>query len=126
MKMLLAVAMGGAIGAVGRYLLIAQIGQWFGSGFPYGTLAVNVIGSFILGALVETVALAWSPAAEMRAFLVVGILGAFTTFSTFSLDAILLFERQQLGAMALYIAASVCFSVLGLFLGMRLLRWVLM
>ena len=78
MKVLLAVAAGGAIGAVGRYLLVTQVGHWFGTAFPLGTIVVNVLGSFILGALVEIMALAWSPSLELRALLTVGVLGAFT------------------------------------------------
>ena len=125
MKILLAVAVGGAIGAVGRYLVISQVGHWLGTGFPYGVLTVNVVGSFILGALVETLALAWSPAPELRALMVVGVLGAFTTFSTFSLDVILLLERHQTLATFVYVLASVCLSVGGLFAGLRLMRLVL-
>ncbi|MHC4917835.1 MAG: CrcB family protein, partial [Planctomycetota bacterium] len=89
MKMLLAVAAGGAVGAVGRYLVMIQVGYWLGTAFPFATLAVNVIGSFALGLLVGLMALAWSPPAELRALLVVGVLGAFTTFSTFSMDVAL-------------------------------------
>ncbi len=125
MKILLAVAVGGAIGAVGRYLVISQVGHWLGTGFPYGTLTVNVVGSFILGALVETLALVWSPSPELRALMVVGVLGAFTTFSTFSLEVVLLFERHQSLATFVYVLASVCLSVGGLFAGLRLMRLVL-
>lgn len=125
LKILIAVAVGGALGAVGRYLVIGQVGHWFGTGFPLGTLVVNVVGSFVLGALTETMALVWSPSAELRALMVVGILGAFTTFSTFSLDVMLLIERHQLGAMMLYVAASVCLSILGLYAGLRVMRLIL-
>lgn len=125
MKMLLAVAAGGALGAVGRYLVISQIGHWFGTGFPLGTLAVNVIGSFAMGALIETMALVWSTSQEVRAFLAVGILGAFTTFSTFSMDVALLFERGAMVQTALYILASVTLSIAGLFAGLHLMRGLL-
>ena len=126
MKMLLAVAAGGALGAVARYLAASQVMQWLGAGFPYGTLTVNVVGSFILGLLTETMALAWSPSPELRALLVVGVLGAFTTFSTFSLDTLLLIERHQWALAALYILVSVAFSVGGLFAGLRVARLVLL
>ena len=96
MKLMLAVAAGGALGAVGRYLVMSQVGHWLGSGFPFATLVVNVAGSFLLGLLIEASALAWSPAPELRALLVVGVLGAFTTFSTFSLDVALHVERGEL------------------------------
>ena len=129
MKMLLAVAFGGALGAVGRYLATGRIERWFGGwlggDFPLGVLSVNVIGSFLMGALVEILARTWSPPPEMRAFLVVGLLGAFTTFSSFSMEVALLYERGALGQAALYIAASVILSIGGLFAGMALFRAVL-
>ena len=86
--MLLAVAFGGAVGAAGRHLVSGQIMRWAGGGFPWGTLTVNVLGSFLLGVLVEYLVLRWSATQEMRGFLVVGLLGGFTTFSAFSLDAV--------------------------------------
>ena len=125
MKMLLAVAAGGALGAVGRYLVISAVGLVFGTGFPLGTIVVNVVGSFVLGALVEAMALAWSPPPELRAMLVVGVLGAFTTFSTFSMDVVLLYERGALGQAAVYVGASVVLSIAAFFLGLSLLRSVL-
>lgn len=124
-KMLIFIAMGGAIGAVGRYLTMIGIGAVTGMGFPFGILAVNVVGSFLLGALVEASALTWSPSPEVRAMLVVGMLGAFTTFSTFSLDVVLQLERGQYMSAAIYIVSSVTLSVFGLFAGMRLVRFVL-
>lgn len=123
--MVLAVAGGGALGAVGRYLVMAQIGHWFGHGFPWSTLVVNVVGSFALGALIEILALAWSPAEPVRALLVVGLLGAFTTFSTFSLDVVVLIERGQALHAAGYVMASVLLCVAGLFAGMRVFRFIL-
>jgi len=125
MKLLLAIALGGAVGALGRHYAIAKVASILGHGFPFGTLAANVLGSFVMGVLVELMALAWSPSAELRAFLTVGVLGAFTTFSTFSLDVALLVERGQELNAAVYIAASVCLSVGGLFAGMYLLRHIL-
>ena len=125
MKLVLAIALGGAIGAVGRHYVSAGMAVWLGHGFPWGTLVVNIAGSFIMGALIETMALAWSPTAEMRALLTVGVLGAFTTFSTFSLDVATLYERGATVALALYIAGSVVVSILALFAGLRLMRLVL-
>ena len=122
MKIILAIAAGGAFGAVARHFAIHQVALLLGSTFPWGTLAVNVAGSFVMGALIETMALAWSPAQEFRAFLFVGFLGAFTTFSTFSLDVALLYERGQLIAAATYIVASVILSVAGLFAGLAIIR----
>jgi CrcB protein len=123
--MVAAVAAGGAIGAVGRYLLATQVGHWFGTGFPWGTFAVNVIGCAIMGVLTELFALAWSPSPELRALLTVGILGGFTTFSAFSLDTILLMERQVWAAALLYVLGSVLLSLAGFFGAMRLMRLVL-
>lgn len=125
LKMLVFVAMGGALGAVARYMTVRWVGHLVGTGFPYGTLTVNILGSFILGALVEAFALKWHVSQEVRAMIVVGMLGAFTTFSSFSLDAILQLERGHLAGAAVYILSSVTFSVLGLFAGLRLMRLVL-
>jgi CrcB protein len=124
-KIILSVAAGGAIGAVARYLVMSATGALMGSSFPWSTLAVNVIGSFILGALVEAMALTWSVGLEFRAFLVVGVLGAFTTFSTFSLDVVVLYERGEFGAIAAYMIVSVILSVGALFAGLALVRAVL-
>jgi CrcB protein len=125
MKMIAFIAAGGAIGAVARHFVAVQFGGWLGHGFPWGVLIVNIVGSFVLGALVETFALAWSPSQELRALLVVGVLGAFTTFSAFSMDVVLLYERGQVLHAAFYIGGSVTFSVLAFFAAMRLLRLVL-
>lgn len=125
MQTLLAVAAGGALGAVGRYLAMAQMGRWLGIAFPWGTLSVNIVGSFAMGALIEIMALVWSTGNDMRAFLVVGVLGGFTTFSTFSLDVVTLFERGQSMAAAGYVAASVIAAVAGLVAGLHLFRYIL-
>ncbi|NQU57110.1 MAG: fluoride efflux transporter CrcB [Rhodospirillales bacterium] len=124
-KILFSVAFGGALGATLRYLLMSAIGHVVHAGFPYATLTVNVLGSFALGALIEIMALSWSPGQEMRSFLVVGVLGAFTTFSTFSQDVIFLIERGQMVSAGGYIALSVLLSIAGLLAGMMLFRQVL-
>lgn len=120
-QMLVAVAAGGALGAVGRYLVMPGVGH----GFPYGTLAVNLIGSFALGALIEISALAWSPSEEMRAFLAAGVLGAFTTFSTFSMDTVVLWERGEFVGAGIYVVCSVALGVCGLIAGMSVFRAIL-
>ncbi len=125
MSAILAVAAGGAAGAVARYLVMSGVGHWLGAGYPYGTLVVNVVGSFVLGALVETMALVWSVGADLRAFLVVGVLGSFTTFSTFSLDVVVLVQRGQLGLAGLYVVASVVLALVGFMLGLALFRMLL-
>jgi CrcB protein len=125
MKLLIAIAVGGAAGALGRHFVGALAVKFLGHGFPWGTLAVNILGSLVMGLLIELMALSWSPSLEMRALVTVGALGAFTTFSTFSLDVVTLYERGALSLTAMYIAASVLFSIAALIMGMRLMRLVL-
>lgn len=125
MKTVLFVAAGGAVGASARYAVGVLAGH-FGSGaYPWGTFTVNVAGSFILGALVAIMTFSWSPSPDLRAFIVVGVLGGFTTFSAFSLDTILLIERGRAGIAAVYLLSTVIASVGGLFAGLRLGRMVL-
>ncbi|WP_425406020.1 fluoride efflux transporter CrcB [Hwanghaeella sp.] len=125
MKTVLAIAAGGALGALGRHYLAYHVNALIGHGFPWGILACNVLGSFAMGVLVELSALVWSPSVEMRAFLAVGILGAFTTFSTFSLDIVLLLQRGDMLKAGLYVTASVLCGVIGLFAGLQLIRTVM-
>ena len=125
MNMLLAVACGGAVGAISRHLISNQVIRWTYGGFPWGTLIVNIAGSFILGLLVEYLAQHWSANQEIRGFLVVGVSGRFTTFSAFSLDAVLLLERGSLGPAFAFICGCVLLSIGGLFAGLLLFRQVL-
>lgn len=129
MNIVMAVAAGGAVGAVARHFFVAQIGHVVGphgvAGVPVGILAANIVGSFVMGVLAETMALVWSPSGELRAFLTVGLLGAFTTFSTFSLEAAVLVERHLTLHAAAYVLASVVLSIAGLFAGMWGIRWLL-
>lgn len=119
MKLVVAIALGGAFGAIGRHFVALRMAHWLGSGFPWGTLTVNVVGSVVLGVLVGILTHGWSPSVELRGFLVVGTLGAFTTFSAFSLDAILLIERGAIGLAAAYVGISVVLAIAGLFIGLR-------
>ena len=125
MNMVLAIAFGGAVGALGRHFVNVGMVAWSGHGFPWGTLAVNILGSFVMGALVHIMAVSWSVSPELRALLTVGGLGAFTTFSTFSLDAVALYERGQLMLAAGYVLASVIGALGALVLGIRLARLVI-
>jgi len=122
MNMILAIAAGGALGAVLRHFVGLFALRHMGSDFPWGTLSVNVIGSFLMGALIAWFAHSWNPPAELRGFLTVGMLGAFTTFSTFSLDTVTLWERGATMASMGYVLASVVLSIGALFAGMMLLR----
>lgn len=119
------IAAGGAAGAVARYAMMSAVGHWIGTGFPWATLSVNVIGCFVMGALAEAFALAWSASPEIRAFLTVGFLGSFTTFSAFTLDVNLLMAQGRLMPAALYVAASVLLTILAFFAGMAVLRQIL-
>lgn len=125
MKMILAIAAGGAVGAVARHFAAHFVASWAGHGFPWGILAVNVLGSLVMGMLVEAMALVWSPSMELRAFLVVGILGSFTTFSTFALDTVTLMSRGQTIVAAGYIGVSVIVAVLALMAGMASVRFLI-
>lgn len=125
MYMLFSVAAGGAVGAVARYWLSGQFQHLFGNSLPWGTLAVNVLGCAVLGILVQLMALVWSPAAELRAFLTVGLLGAMTTFSAFSLEVILMIETGDWFSAALYVALSVILSVGALMLALVSMRYLL-
>jgi len=118
---LLQVALGGAIGASARYLTSVATMRFIGPGFPWGTLAVNVIGSFLMGVLV--VALAHKDGGTRFApFLMTGLLGGFTTFSAFSLDALVIYERGEFALAAFYVAASVLLSIGAIVLAMYLTR----
>ncbi|MBE3637403.1 fluoride efflux transporter CrcB [Mangrovicoccus algicola] len=120
---LLMVALGGAIGASGRFLA-GRAALWLlGPGFPWGTLFVNVAGSLVMGVLVAVMAL--KGGTKFAPFLTVGMLGGFTTFSSFSLDAVTLWERGQAGLAATYVLTSVIVSLGALFAGLTLTRMVL-
>lgn len=120
--MILAIASGGAVGSVLRHFAGVGAQAAFGAGFPYGTLFVNVTGSFAMGIFVAVFAHLGNPSQEMRAFLTVGLLGGFTTFSSFSLDAVTLYERGEIMAAFIYITASLVLSLAAVFAGMFLVR----
>lgn len=125
MKLVLLVAAGGAFGAIGRYLIGVGAVRVLGFGFPWGTLIVNVLGSLLMGILIEVISLRLSASNEVRTFLATGVLGSFTTFSAFSLDFAVLVERKEHMAALFYLSASVTFSILALFAGLSLARTVL-
>lgn len=125
LKMISAIAAGGAIGAVARYLMTHWVMKLTGGGFPWGTMAVNVLGSLLMGVLIELLALRFNLGPATQALIVTGILGGFTTFSTFSLEAALLIERHAFGAAALYVGGSVILGLAGLFAGLAMTRAVL-
>ncbi|MBT3348614.1 MAG: fluoride efflux transporter CrcB [Thiotrichales bacterium] len=114
---IIAIAAGGAVGAVMRYILSNAIYSWLGRGFPWGTLTVNTVGSLLMGLLfvLLTERLALGP--QWRAFLVIGMLGAFTTFSTFSMETLNLIESGELLRAMLNMVGSVVICVGAAWLG---------
>lgn len=126
MNMMLAVAAGGALGAIARYWMIGLVDSWAGHALPWGTLGVNVLGAFGLGVMIELLALAWSPSPQLSAMIMVGVVGAFTTFSAFTVELFLMLERGEFVHAALYSTGSVLLSLGGLFAGLRLTRLVLL
>ena len=125
MHLLLLAAFGGAIGAGARFLVghaFAARGFVF---FPWATLTVNVVGCFLMGVLIEVLAQRAQGSPELRTFLATGILGGFTTFSAFSLDFAILFERGEGVAALAYVAASVVLTLAAVFVGLALTRAVL-
>ncbi|SFD10718.1 fluoride efflux transporter CrcB [Tropicimonas isoalkanivorans] len=118
----LQVALGGAIGASCRYLTNVAMKALFGIGFPWGTLTVNIVGSFLMGALV--VVLERKGGNHLTPLLMTGLLGGFTTFSAFSLDTIFLMEEGRAEIALIYIAASVLISLAALVIGLAFARGV--
>ena len=116
------VAIGGAIGASLRHLVGILTLKIFGPGFPWGTITVNVLGSFVMGIIVELIARKFSASMEWRLFLMTGMLGGFTTFSSFSLDTAFLWERGEAAVAFGYVVASVVLSITALFAGLALVR----
>jgi fluoride exporter len=121
-SIILAVAAGGAIGSVARYLVGIGSGRLFGINFPWGTLIINVTGSFLIGLFIGLFAIRWDVSQTVRIFLTVGICGGYTTFSTFSLDAFYLMERGQAIAASAYMVGSVVLSVGALIGAMHVFR----
>ncbi len=117
---ILQVALGGAIGAVLRYLTNVGAKQAFGPGYPYGTLIVNIVGSFLMGVLV--VVLARKGGNHLAPFLMTGVLGGFTTFSAFSLDTLTIWERGEPVSAFIYVAVSVLVSLAAIVAGLAVAR----
>lgn len=122
MNALILVFLGGGLGAVCRYAANLGVTRAVGHGFPWGTMAVNVVGSLAMGLLIAWLARRSAGDLDLRLLLATGFLGGFTTFSAFSLDAVALYERGALTAAAAYVMASVTLSILALFGGLWLAR----
>ena len=122
MNVVVAIAIGGALGAVSRHYVAGRVMHLLGMGFPFGTMTVNILGSFLLGLLVELFALKLSLPRPVQAMVTTGFMGAFTTFSTFSMETILLVERQNVLLAALYVGGSVALGLCAFALAMFLVR----
>ena len=118
----LIVFLGGGVGAAVRHGINIAAARGLGTAFPYGTLLINITGSFIMGLVAAYFAFKGDASQSWRLFLTTGILGGYTTFSAFSLDVALLYERGEVGLAALYVVASVALSIAGLFAGLALVR----
>ena len=122
MPSLLLVMLGGAFGAGGRHLLGRAMLGLLGPGYPWGTLLANLIGGFLMGVLVGTLARFGHGSEQIRLLLGVGVLGGFTTFSSFSLETILMFERGAWALGGAYVLVSLLGSLLALVAGLGLMR----
>ena len=118
----LVVFLGGGIGAALRHGINVGVARWLGMDFPFGTLLVNVTGSLLMGLIAGYFAFKGEAPQALRLFLTTGLLGGYTTFSAFSLDAMLLWERHAYGLAVAYVVSSVVFSLLGLFGALWLMR----
>ncbi len=118
----LIVFLGGGLGAALRHGVNLAAARVVGGGFPFGTMAINVLGSFMMGLLVEYFALRRGLPQHWRLFLTTGMLGGFTTFSAFSLEAALLYERGAIASAAAYVGGSVVLAIAALFAGLAIVR----
>jgi len=118
----LVVFIGGGLGSCLRHVVNVVCPRFLGTNFPYHTFIINITGSIVMGLIAGYLAFKGDAAQSWRLFLMTGILGGYTTFSAFSLDAGLLYERGELGLAALYVLGSVVLSILGLFAGLALVR----
>ena len=118
----LLVFVGGGIGSTLRHIVNVVCPRFLGTNFPYHTFIINISGSTIMGLIAGYLALKGEASQPWRLFLMTGILGGYTTFSAFSLDAALLHERGEIGLALFYVLGSVVFSIAGLFAGLALVR----
>lgn len=111
------IAAGGALGALARHYTVSGLTSFFDTSFPWGTLTVNTVGSFLMGLIVGIFATTDSIPDDLRMFFTAGFLGAFTTFSAFSLDAMVLWSKGNMLEVLTYVSGSVIFSLTAIFLG---------
>ncbi len=125
MKLLLLASTGGAIGAGVRHLVNRVFMHAGFIDFPWATLTINVTGSFLMGVLIEVLALRYNASNELRTFLATGILGGYTTFSAFSIEFATLYERGDITSAFAYVVMSVVLTLSAVFAGLAVARWVL-
>ncbi len=118
----LLVFFGGGLGATLRHAVNVACARGLGTSFPYGTFIINITGSIVMGLIAGYLAFKGEASQPWRLFLMTGILGGYTTFSAFSLDSALLYERGEIGLALFYVLGSVVFSILGLFAALALVR----
>jgi fluoride exporter len=118
----LLVFIGGGLGSTLRHVVNVVCPRFLGANFPYHTFIINITGSAIMGLIAGYLAFKGDASQSWRLFLMTGILGGYTTFSAFSLDAAVLYERGEIGFALLYVLGSVVLSILGLFAGLALVR----
>jgi len=118
----LVVFLGAGLGGALRHGVNVAAARLLGTGFPFGTLTVNVVGGLLMGLVAGWFALKGEAAQPVRLFLATGVLGGFTTFSAFSLDVAVLYERGDVGTAALYVVTSVVLAIAGLFAGLAMAR----
>jgi fluoride exporter len=118
----LLVFVGGGLGSMLRYWVNVLCGRLFGTDFPYGIMLINITGSTVMGLIAGYLAFKGEAAQSWRVFIMTGILGGYTTFSAFSLDAAVLYQRGEIGLALLYVIGSVILAIIGLFAGLALVR----
>jgi len=118
----LLVFLGGGLGATVRHAVNMICARAFGTHFPFGTFVINISGSIVMGLIAGYLAFKGEAAQSWRLFVMTGVLGGYTTFSAFSLDAALLYERGEIGLAVTYVVGSVVLAIAGLFAGLALVR----
>jgi fluoride exporter len=118
----LLVFFGGGLGATLRHAVNVACARGFGTAFPYGTFIINITGSIMMGLIAGYLAFKGEASQPWRLFVMTGILGGYTTFSAFSLDTALLYERSEIGLALFYVLGSVVLSIAGVFAGLALVR----
>ncbi|MFA5949372.1 MAG: fluoride efflux transporter CrcB [Hyphomicrobium sp.] len=125
MRLLLLACLGGAVGSGARHLVNITAARMMGIAFPWGTLTVNLLGCFLMGVVIEALALKYQGSLELRTLIATGFLGGFTTFSAFSLDVVSLMEKGETAVAVGYAAVSVGASIVALVAGLTVTRLIL-